>query len=400
MKFAIASLLLVLCLNPVFSKDRNDKPYKVVCYYESWADYDKGQAKFDAEDINPNVCTHINYSFAKLQNNEITLEDADLDGSGSGHQNMIKRTVALRQHNPHLTVMISIGGWGEGSTKYSQMAATAANRKHFVDSAVKFLQQYDLDGLDIDWEYPGTTSVGSGDRKPGNPEDKQNYVHLLQELSEAFKPHGFLLSAAVAAGTGEADKAYDIPNGLNKYLDFINLMTYDYHGEWDGATGYNAPLSTGGDNIHITVDYWLKKGADSKKLILGIPLYGKAYTITGTDHKLGAKATAAEKDSGNYNKICAAIKAGGWTVHFDDQAGVPYATKGNEWISFDNAQSVQKKLDYVIEKKLGGSMVWAIDGDDFHGACGDGKYPLMKLQMKALNKVDAADVTIPKPKPA
>lgn len=397
MKFAIFSLLLVASLTSVYTKDRNDKPYKVVCYFESWADYDKGNAKFVAEDINPNVCTHVNYAFAKLTNNSIQLEDPSLDGT-SATSGMIHRTVALREKNPHLTVMISLGGWGEGSTKYSQMAATAANRKHLVDSVVAFLQKYDLDGLDLDWEYPGYSAVNDGDRQPGNKADKQNYVLLLEELHTAFQPHGFLLSAAVAAGKENIDVAYDVA-GLNKYLDFINLMTYDYHGEWEGVTGYNAPLAAPTDsandkteNIHATVDYFIKLGAEPKKLILGIPLYGKSFQFSGTDHKIGAKATAA-KDSGNYNQICQTIKQAGWEVHFDEKALVPYAVKGNEWISFDNLQSVQKKLDYVLEKKLGGSMVWAIDGDDFHGLCGDGKYPLMKLQMKVLNKVDVADVT-------
>lgn len=104
-----------------------------------------------AEDINPHVCTHLNYAFALLQNNSIQLEDPKVDGSANGGHDMIHRLVALRKHNPHLTVMISIGGWSEGSTKYSEMARTAAGRKEFIDSVVQFLAKYDLDGIDIDW---------------------------------------------------------------------------------------------------------------------------------------------------------------------------------------------------------------------------------------------------------
>lgn len=101
-----------------------------------------------AEDINPNVCTIINYSFAQLKDNAIALMDPDLDENG---QHMIRRVVALRKHNPHLTVMISLGGWSEGSTKYSEMVRSEAHRKHFIQSVVKFLQAHDLDGLDLDW---------------------------------------------------------------------------------------------------------------------------------------------------------------------------------------------------------------------------------------------------------
>lgn len=119
-------------------------------------------------------------------------------------------------------------------------------------------------------------------------------------------------------------------------------------------------------------------------MVLGLPLYGKGFKLTGSNHNVGAPAHGNE-DGGNYNKICKKLKEGGWTVNWDDHAQVPYAVKGQEWISFDNAKSFQKKLEYVISKKLGGSMVWAVDGDDFHGECGEGKYPLMKLQMKVLN---------------
>lgn len=392
MKLALATSLLVLLATSsgVHSKDRNNKPHHVGCYFESWAGYSKNDAHFVAEDINPNVCTIINYSFAQLKDNAIALMDPDLDENG---QHMIRRVVALRKHNPHLTVMISLGGWSEGSTKYSEMVRSEAHRKHFIQSVVKFLQAHDLDGLDLDWEYPAFSGVKDGDRRPGRAEDKHDYVTLLKELKEAFKSHGFILTAAVAAGHEQMERSYDMP-ALSKYLDFINVMSYDYNE--GGHTSHNAPLSGHGETVHATIDYWLKHGTDPKKLLLGLPLYGKGYKLdNGNDHKVGAKGHEGGNTGGNYNHICKELKAGGWAQHWDDQAQVPYASKGNDWITYDNARSIQKKLEYVLEKKLGGSFVWPVDGDDFHGHCGEGKYPLMKLQMKTLNHVDAADVTIP-----
>lgn len=167
----------------------------------------------------------------------------------------------------------------------------------------------------------------------------------------------------MGAGTDQLQQSYDVAQ-MSKYLDYINLMTYDYN-EGD-KTSHNSPLSGPGETIHSTVDHWLKHGADSKKLLLGVPLYGKAFKLDGSaDHtKVGARAHEDGSQGGNFNKICKNLKAGGWTEHWDDAAGVPFATKGHEWVSFDNAKSIQKKLDYVLEKKLGGSFVWPVDGDD------------------------------------
>lgn len=118
------------------------------------------------------------------------------------------------------------------------------------------------------------SASGDADRKPGRDEDKHDYISLLRELHDAFKPHGYLLTVAVSAGKPTIDRAYDIPE-MNKYLDFVNLMAYDFHGGWDTKTGHNAPLySYNNDSeldkeftVSYAVDYWLQKGIQSQKLV-------------------------------------------------------------------------------------------------------------------------------------
>ncbi|CAG2121152.1 unnamed protein product, partial [Medioppia subpectinata] len=270
---------------------------------------------------------------------------------------MYRRWNDLRLVNPHATTMIAIGGWNEGSDKYSNMVSNAASRKTFVDSVVKFLTEQNFDGLDVDWEYPGMQAVGDADRKPGKDTDKANYIALLKELHEAFKPHGFVLSAAVSAGKPTIDRAYDI-KAMNQYLDFINIMTYDFHGGWEQKTAHNAPLHPlPGDveldkefTIEFAVDYWLKSGADPKKIVMGMPLYGRTFTLADPNqHDIGAKAVGKGGQAGpitrligtlGYNEICQYLKSG-YKVYRNDIQKIPYAVSGDQWIGFDDEQSIK-----------------------------------------------------------
>ena len=202
-----------------------------------------------------------------------------------------KKFVGLRTKNPHLTTMISVGGWYEGSEKYSDMAKDA-NRARFVKSVLDFLQKYDFDGLDLDWEYPANRG---GDEVA----DKSNFLKLLRELREAFDPHGYLLTAALSPGKQTMDAAYgDVPL-MNELLDWGNVMTYDYHGGWEDILGHNAPLYSRPDeteelerklhtnyrtfNVNYTVNYYLSLGLKKEKMVMGVPFYGRGWTLMSKD---------------------------------------------------------------------------------------------------------------------
>ena len=136
--------------------DAHDK--KVVCYWGTWSHYRPNDGQFRVDNINPHLCTHLVYSFAGLVDSEIESLDKWLDlgneKPGSGLKNF-QRTVELKKVNPNLKVTIAIGGWNQGSQKYSEMARDADSRKKFVKSVLKMLREYGFDGLDLDWEYPG-----------------------------------------------------------------------------------------------------------------------------------------------------------------------------------------------------------------------------------------------------
>ncbi|KAG9509815.1 Acidic mammalian chitinase, partial [Fragariocoptes setiger] len=376
----------------------------MVCYYGTWAVYRPDAGKFNVEDIDPFLCTHIIYGFTGLNyDNQIKPLDPWNDLADNYGKGAMKRFTSLKRINPDLKALVAIGGWNEGSIKYSKMAADPSARATFVKSVVEFLGKYDFDGLDLDWEYPGS--------RGGSANDKKNFVELLRELKQAFKPYNYLLSAAVSAGKWFIDPAYDIPQ-VSRYLDFINLMAYDYHGGWETKTGMNAPLfhspvhDSRDDallNVNFSVNYWLQNGAARDKLILGVGSYGRSFTLDRASMN-GINAPASQKGQAGpytrepgslgYNEICEAMKRqpNAWTVVRDPHYLAPYAYNDRQWVGYDDVQSLTLKTQFAKSQGLGGIMMWSIETDDFRGHCHGEKFPLLNNIKRVLN---GAQTTIP-----
>ncbi|XP_049845623.1 probable chitinase 2 [Schistocerca gregaria] len=381
----------------------------VVCYVSSWAVYRPGNGVFTVSDINPNICSHLVYAFAGLNatdNTIITLDKYnDLEEDyGKGNY---KKITGLKNQYPHLKVSIAIGGWNEGSANYSHMASTPTTRQQFIRSVVNFLRKYNFDGLDLDWEYPT--------QRGGVPSDRENFVALVRELRQEFDKNGWLLTAALGASTAVIEKAYDVPM-LGKYLDYMHIMCYDYHGTWDKMTGANAPLYGSSPSDTLSVDnsirYYLKLGAPAKKLLMGVPLYGRTFMSDANANMGGLGAPAEEKsfqgpytkEDGymGYNEICLELKTNSsmWTIMWDDKSSTPYAVSTNKVIVYDNAKSLTEKVNLAMKLELGGIMVWPLDTDDFRGECSEGIYPLMHTINKAIvqssqQKSDSSGMKVP-----
>lgn len=368
-------------------QDVTSHPRVVVCYVGSWAFYRPGDGKFTVDYVDPQLCTHVVYAFAGLDetSQKIRSMDPNLDLAPAGGHDYYRKFVQLKNLNPRLKVTIAIGGWNEGSKKYSDMAKDPEKRAKFINSTIDFITQHGFDGLDLDWEYPA--------RRDGVPEDKQNFVKLVQELREAYTPRGWLLTAAMAAPKNIITMSYDVPQ-LSALLDYIHIMSYDYHGKWDQATGHNAPLTGDQLSVNSTLSYYLELGADPAKLVLGIPLYGRTFKLVNVDeHDVGDAATEKAfkgpytREDGflGYNEMCEMRKAApiAWTTRWDDEAKVPYAFYQSMWVSLDDEQSVTSKVALAMRYKLAGAMVWTLDTDDFRGNCGE-KYKLMRGINQAL----------------
>ncbi|XP_034193394.1 putative chitinase 10 isoform X2 [Osmia lignaria lignaria] len=361
--------------------------YKVVCYFTNWAWYRRGVGRYLPENIDHTLCTHIVYGFAVLDYSELTIKAHD---SWADYDNRFyERVVAYKKRG--LKVSLALGGWNDSAgDKYSRLVNSPTARRKFVSHVVQFLEKYDFDGLDLDWEYPVCWQV---DCKKGPASDKQGFADLLKELSSEMKPKGLLLSSAVSPSKQVVDKGYDVP-ALAKYLDWIAVMTYDFHGQWDKKTGHVAPLYYHPDddyyyfNANYSINYWISNGAPRRNIVMGMPLYGQSFTINDPSAGAGLNVPASAGQAGEftraagflaYYEICDRIRNRGWNVVQDPEHRMgPYAFKGNQWVSFDDVESIRRKAQYVKDMGLGGGMVWALDLDDFRGRCGEGQHPLMR----------------------
>jgi chitinase len=371
--------------NPSPNPDPGPAPgdKRVIGYYTAWATYGRN---YQISDVPAQKLTHINYAFANVNDaNECVVGDsyADTDKAFPGDtwdpgakRGNFHQLELLKQKNPKLQTLISIGGW-TWSGKISNAAATAASRQHFAKSCIDFAQKFGFDGIDIDWEYPvGGGLAGNANR----PEDKENYVALLAEFRSQFNALGdgkhHLLTIAAPAGPAIMDHL-DM-KGMAAYLDWFNVMTYDFHGGWEAKTGHNAPLyAPAGDKSKFDVDSavlgYMAGGVPAAKIVMGVPFYGRGWSgVAATNNGLEQGASGAPTGSweagvfdwkdlaNNY------VGKGDFKRYWDDSAKVPwlYSPSKQVMITYDDEESMGLKADYIKSKSLGGAMFWELSGDN------------------------------------
>ncbi|MBM3980166.1 MAG: glycoside hydrolase family 18 protein [Planctomycetes bacterium] len=392
----LLSLLALVALAPLArAADPKDAGPRVVGYYTEWSVYDR---KFDVGAIPAAKLTHVNYAFAKIVNGECALFDsyAAIDKAYPGDtwepgalRGNFKQLQLLKKKHPHLKTLISVGGWTL-SSPFSDLATTDPGRKKFASSCVAFMTKYGFDGVDIDWEYP----VGGGlETNKTRPEDKANYTLLLAELRAHLDARGkldkraYLLTIAAPAGPKvfanlELDK-------VHKHLDWLNLMSYDFHGGWSEHTNFNAPLfaskldPTKDDvirtkfNVSAAVEAYLAAGVPAEKLVMGVPFYGRGWTVPkgGADGLFQPPAKQLPRgtwENGvfDYKDIAANYLGKRGKRFWHDEAKVPwlYDEKTGLVISYDDPESMKLKGAFAREKKLGGAMIWELNGDDAKNA--------------------------------
>ncbi len=360
------SKYLALLLIGLFAacSSRNSPPdvpghnYRVIAYVNGWED-NWGENHEKAKQI-----THINYAFANILNGEV------VEGRKSDEEVLLKLN-GLKQVNPDLRILISIGGWS-WSTHFSDAALTEDSREKFANSAIAFMLRHKIDGIDLDWEYPGLPGAGNIHR----PEDKENFTSLLklirEKLDQLKGEKKYLLTIATAASQAYLD--HTDMKVAHQYLDFVNIMTYDFHGAWDSQTGHHANLYASASDksedprsAAKAVQQHVQEGIPANKINLGVPFYGRWWKGVNPCNSGVHQLTTGGGGSYNYDVIAdSLIGTGRFDVLWDDAAQVPYlwSEEDSVFITYEDKKSIKLKVNYVEKENLGGIMFWQFNGDN------------------------------------
>ncbi len=410
--------LITLCapfLSAIPAVEEEVSSSKVVAaYYENWSQYrpaSGGRQVFMPNMIDPTIITDLHFAFGifGFVTKSIDPSNPHLTGDytvqpieWNDQSTLYPQVMALKQKNPNLRCILSIGGWGFNDPNdpagigtytyklFSEMVSTSANRTQFINSAISYAHQYGFDGLDIDWEYPGDLQRG------GAGEDFDNFVEFLKELYAACKAASpsLILSYASPAivPNGVPQNYHDNPSTYfqwlaecSQYLDRLNVMAYDYHGAFDypNSTGANAPLNHDTNlsstfYIAQTLQNYLQNGVPANKIVLGMPTYGHSFsgvanlsTNPGPGNQFTGAGAAGPSTGATgllaYYEIADMTANKQLTFGADSNTGTAYGynTSTQEWVSFDTPDTIALKAQLAKDEGLLGIMFWAVDDDEY-----------------------------------
>lgn len=284
--------------------------------------------------------THLIVSFADVSEDLKVVWSPTCDPRG------------LKAAFPGLKVLLAVGGW-TGSGRFSDAACTDAARRAFANSGLALLQAHGFDGLDVDWEFPVTGGLPENSRRP---EDRQNYTLLLKTLRQVFDTttgaDRLLLTAAHGAGRNQVEALET--DQLAGYLDWMNLMTYDFHGSWNPEPGDNSSLADTEASVRLHLD----RGFPAAQLVVGTPLYAHQWVSEGSGWAAGPVLMWHEAE---------ALRTSD-TFVWDDTQGASrleffVSGKKSRVVTFDSSEALAAKADLVRRLGLGGLMTWQVTGD-------------------------------------
>lgn len=322
-------------------------PFSVIAYYS-------GNAS-EIDRYNVQSLTHLIYSFVLMKNNRLQVSAA----AGA----ILKKLVSLKKKNPRLKVVLAFGGWG-GCATCSRVFAVAANREVFAQSVLAILQQYGLDGIDLDWEFPTIESL------PGHaygPADKQTFTELVKSVRNAL---GNRYEVSFAAGVF-GEYLYNAVE-WKKVMPLVNrvhLMSYDMVNRKSTFTGHHAALySTAFQKTSIdnTIRFLDSLQIDRNKVVIGAAFYARIYKVADTAEH-GLYRPAVFNGFAVYKSYVRRFTAAnGFTSYWDDTAKAPYCFNASQQLfaTFDDERSVKLKTKYALDKKLNGILIWELRQDD------------------------------------
>lgn len=349
--------------------------YKNIVYFTNWSAYNG--RNYNASMLPFSSITHIHYAFMNLdQNGKVFSGDtwSDYGGeivSGGAVGGYFQQFNTIKKNNRNVKLILSIGGW-TWSKHFSEAISNPALLKSTATNMVNMIKDLGCDGIDLDWEYPGTEAGLAGNSWSVN--DGKNLLSLLQAIRSGFNAlndnNSYSISLACTADPVKADL---LPwRDMIPLLDYINVMCYDFEGaDWSGKILSQSNLYPNPATCNFSGDramaYYKKVGFPSQKLVMGIPLYSRSWAadkpITGLGADFSGTPSGGTDGSGNgmidYNQL----PPPGFTETYDPIGVCAYALKGNIFHSYDNLQSLSVKVDYIKKNNYGGSMFWEASND-------------------------------------
>jgi len=344
---------------------KTEKQYMVVAYVAGYREFD-----FSAIDVSG--ITHINYAFANIRDGEVVFDTTKIDGVVPNATD-VEELNSLKTNKPDLKVLVSVGGW-TWSGGFSDAALTAESRAKFALSCAAFVNEFKLDGIDLDWEYPNQPGAGNIHR----PEDVQNFTLMLKAVREELdlmaekegKGNHYLLT--IATGADEVYVKNTELGELHEYIDFLNIMTYDFYNGWHNVNGHHSNYMPSArpemdkNNVVNAVEMHVNAGFPVEKINLGIPFYGRIWkgVKTESDQILFNKAETVGMGI-DYIDFYQNIDTNGFTRYWDDTAKAPYLWNPVEkiFISYDDEESIKIKIEYLKNRGLAGVMFWEYSAD-------------------------------------
>ena len=310
---------------------------RVIGYYPQWI-----QGSFGPDEINYSVITHVLHAFAW----------PDGEGNIITYSDMLDPEINSTVHEYGASILLSFGGWGN-SDGFPGMVSSTETRQNFINGLLDIFNAYGYDGIDLDWEFPSTTT------------ETNDFTLLVEELRSAFDASGQDYLITMAVGPSNWTGQHFDYEALTAKIDWYSMMGYDFHGSWSSHAGHNAPLysSPPGDpdgSVYTGINYLVNsRNIPSEKLNLGVPFYGKQFNTGEINGSFSGDVLDIR-----YSDVLSLIDAG-WEYHWDDVAKCPYLQNNDHdvLVTFDDPQSIQEKSQYAIERELGGMMIWALGYD-------------------------------------
>lgn len=286
------------------------------------------------------------------------IKDGEVSWDGAKYLDDIAR---IKEINPDIKVILSVGGWGAGG--FSDASVTNSGRRKLALSIKTIMESSQLDGIDLDWEYPTIPAAGIDAR----PEDKENFTLLLKEIRETLNeidsPKYHMLT--IATGAGEAYIEATEMDKVAKLCDYVQIMTYDLGEAYINNTGhhtnlYNYDTSSKNSSVDNSVKLFTEAGVPKEKIVIGAAFYARKWTGVKSDgNGFNTVSATCGSDGPKYGELVENyINLNGYTRHWDDQAKAPFLYNGETYLSYDDKESLLAKVEYVKRIGLYGIMYW------------------------------------------